>query len=493
MPIQCVGLLLLFSPVPGIVGFTFRSMCLSPRQLRRVNVLTHSSFNQAVPCGQCMECLKRKQNDYSFIMSRHALSHSKLDLLTLTYRNESIPFSGVFEVFNPESGVVVERSGIFWLKSEYHDDVVQEYYSFSSESGHQLEVPSTFLEGLEEFESVIKKGTYTPSFEVELVYPAKAVFNAKIGSVYKDYDVRAVVTASLRRSDVKDALKVCRILFKRKYGYNAKFTYFEVGEYGEKHHRPHFHMLLFDCPNEFLELFRQYWYDHYGSTDHEPVVARGNDDLTTAYEKVSKYLSKYLCKGSFEKPFVRYKYVERPRRISSKGIASESLPELRRYCLAFDVFGEYDPDQPPISVLSHLDIVASRRYLDYVKDGRSFKVRIPSSIYNKVLSRTYGMDKETRQYLGFSPQGDTSFTFRVSHQRSNLHHALSSYTKKCAETDFGHLVRQASNGLTSGPSSIRFRDAITKIQSAPYSVRIQNSRTLWSELRNFYNRTKDGQ
>lgn len=468
-------------------------MCLHPRQLRRSNVLTHSSYYQPVPCGCCIECLKRKQNDYAFILSHHAKYHGKLDLLTLTYRNEAIPFSGVFEVVDPDSGEVLERSGLFWLKQEYQHVVAEDYYRDTCESGWQLEVPHGYLDGLEEFQTVLKHGTYTPEFVVPICYSPKAVFSARIGRVRDGARVRSVVSPSLRRRDVKDALKVVRIMFKRKYGYNAKFSYFEVGEYGTKHNRPHYHIVLFDCPDDFIVMFREYWYEHYGNTDYEPVQARNGDDLATCHEKIARYLSKYLCKGSFEKQFVRCGYVERPRRISSKGIAADSLPALRSYCLAYDIFGEYDPDKPPVSVLNHLDYLIERQYLTYTKNGTSFRVKIPKILYEKVLSKTYGLSTDARKDLGFSPKTDTSFVFRVSHQRSLLSRKLSAFKAFEYQKVLGFQLHRASSGNTIRPSSVLFREAFTSITGAPESFRHKNAKAVWSELRDFYNSSKDGQ
>lgn len=468
-------------------------MCLKPRRLTIRNVITGSARPQSVPCGKCMECLRRKQNDYAFIMSQHAMNHTKVDLVTLTYRNSAVPFSGVFEVFNKETGEVVDKSGIFWLKSEYHDSVVREYYSGDGASGHQLQVPTNYLDGLDvpTFEHHI--GVYFGT-ETDIIYSPKSVYtNQGLGNLPEFADVRVMVTASLRRSDVKDALKVVRIQFKRKYGYSAKFTYFEVGEYGEKRHRPHYHIEFFDCPDEFLDMFRSYWYEHYGETDYEPVVAMPGDSLEQAFEKVSKYLSKYLAKGVFEKDFVKQGYVEKPRRISSKGIASDRLPFLRSYCLAFDVFGEYDPDNPPRMVMQHIDLLASRRYYSFSRDGVEYKIRIPKILYEKVMSKAYGLSKDDRKALGLCAPQSSSPVLRLSHWRTAVYRAVLSYTKKHFEDLLNQVVFTASRGKSLRPSSLSFRLAYASLSGSSQKVRALNSSNAWTQLRNFYLKSKDGQ
>lgn len=469
-------------------------MCLRPVSTRIRNIVTGSAYNQSVPCGKCIECLKRKQNDYAFILSQHALTHSKLDFVTLTYRSSAIPFSGVFEVYDTITGEVLERSGLFWLKPEYHDSVASEYYSFGSESGHQMEVPVDYLENVDSASVDHHAWTYTKGRTTDFVYSPKAVFSGKIGHLADTSDVRCLVSASLCRNDVKLCLKNARVRYKRLYGNYPQFTYFEVGEYGTRFNRPHFHLLFFDAPDDFLILFRSMWTELYGNTDHDPVVARGGDTLDVAHEKVAKYLAKYLSKGMFEKPFVRDGYVEKPRRISSKGIGYDRLSFLRSYCLAFDVFGEYDPDCPPSSVLQHLDIVAERRYYSYMRNGVTFKVKIPKLIYEKVLSRTYGLSKDALVKLGFRSSKESPFVFRVSHQRSLLSLKIRDYTKKHYQDLIGKIIFQASNGRTHGPSSLRFRDAYAEISRAPEKVRITNASIAWQRLRDYYSVTgeRDG-
>lgn len=467
-------------------------MCLKPVRTTIRNVVTGSTKPQVVPCGTCIECLKRKQNDYAFIMAEHAKTHSKLDLVTLTYRDSAIPFAGVIEAYLPDSGEVVEKSGIFWLNPGYHHVVRKAYYRNDAPSGHQMEVPLHYLDGLEDCKVEHHVGIFFGD-EVDLVTEPKSVFNKKVGRTYNDAEIRAVVTSSLRREDVKQALKHARIRFRRLYGYNAKFKYFEVGEYGEKRSRPHYHLLFFDAPDTFLEIFRQIWFVKYGNTDLEPVVARGADSLAVAHEKVSRYLAKYLAKGCFEKSFCRLGYVERPRRISSTGLAHDQLPALRRYVLAFDVFGEYDPDCPPSAVLKNLDLIVSRRYVEYSRDGQLYKLRIPNCLYEKVLSKTYGLSKDARQALGFSRSKEASFVLRVSHLRTLLYRKIQSYKKKHYEDLISELVFQASGNRSSGPSSLVFRNAYASISGTVQEVRKKNARSSWLKLRDFYASSKDGQ
>lgn len=53
---------------------------------------------------------------------------------------------------------------------------------------------------------------------------------------------------TLIRSDLSDWLKRLRIGFQRKTDNSSSIRFFACGEYGEKNHRPHYHVILFGYP-----------------------------------------------------------------------------------------------------------------------------------------------------------------------------------------------------------------------------------------------------
>lgn len=67
-------------------------MCLNPIQIK-----TEDSFgipiNQSVPCGKCIECLKDRQNNWKIRLIEEARDHRYIYFFTLTYRDDSVPFS----------------------------------------------------------------------------------------------------------------------------------------------------------------------------------------------------------------------------------------------------------------------------------------------------------------------------------------------------------------------------------------------------------------
>lgn len=67
-------------------------MCLTP-----LTIKTQDAFgidiNQSVPCGKCIECLKDRQNSWKIRLMEEARDHKYVYFFTLTYREETVPYS----------------------------------------------------------------------------------------------------------------------------------------------------------------------------------------------------------------------------------------------------------------------------------------------------------------------------------------------------------------------------------------------------------------
>ena len=95
-------------------------MCTNPISLRRPATFGErlrgisSESVVPIPCGKCAECMKKKQNSIKFRVYNEAKKRGTLDFLTLTYSNDTLPFS--------ESLWSVERaSGDMTLYGECHE------------------------------------------------------------------------------------------------------------------------------------------------------------------------------------------------------------------------------------------------------------------------------------------------------------------------------------------------------------------------------------
>lgn len=461
-------------------------MCLSPVQVRRIDPVTRSTRIDVVPCGKCIECLRRKQSDYAFICSREARQSGGVFFLTLTYRNDSIPMAIVHETFDRTSGVVVDSLFAGFVKPEFESDARNRYYSVYEHSGFSIPVPVRYSPLLPS-ESYIKYGTFSGRpYYLERVNQDVRMYHSD-----DNLETNAFACPSLRRQDVKNWLKSSRQAYFRAYGYYPKFKYFEVGEYGPNTSRPHYHMMFYGCNEEVMRFFASRWHEMYGNYDLEVVTPRAGDSLDDAYQKVSRYLAKYLCKGEFEPQNVKDKYVERPRRVSSKRLGTDSLDDLRAYVLAFDVFGEYDPDRPPKDVLNNIPLLAERRYITTVdRSGRPVKVKIPKCIYEKCLSKTYGLSKEEKIRLGFRRSDETSFVLRVSHQRTLVHRKVSDYLKALNVQKHDHAIESIKRVLPEGASYASFSAAFREFADPDKITRSYSASAYRRELLYFYKQSK---
>ena len=85
-------------------------MCVSPVSLSRE--CCGKKYTAFVPCGQCPECVKDKQNEYMIRSLEEAMKVGNVWFVTLTYNNDTVPV--VFD----EEGEVDESTGEI-LPAEY--------------------------------------------------------------------------------------------------------------------------------------------------------------------------------------------------------------------------------------------------------------------------------------------------------------------------------------------------------------------------------------
>jgi hypothetical protein len=67
--------------------------CLSPVPILKKEWSVHSTRTQLVPCGNCVECLKRRSNQWVFRLNEELRRSNTASFLTLTYEDEKIPKS----------------------------------------------------------------------------------------------------------------------------------------------------------------------------------------------------------------------------------------------------------------------------------------------------------------------------------------------------------------------------------------------------------------
>lgn len=307
-------------------------MCTSPRHITIKNSYNDvhylnlpETLCNVVPCGQCAECRKARQNSFTARAYRALQSHPYAYFITLTYRNESLPIAITTEVY----------------QDIYDEDTGEFYYNSLVSSS-----PLGFIDGHPEEDELRSKvlsrrASRSPRVVRSDVVSDLGAFLELVPGLKMQY----VLTPSLRRFDVREWLKTSRIQYERDYGCKlSDFVYLLVGEYGPNTCRPHYHMLLMsDVDMRFeIDWMCERWNKKYGFTLVEKVKYVNEDGTDGAY-LVSRYLGKYMCKGKDECKSVRDGVSEKPRICASMKLGDdEFFDKLHSYYYCFDLFGKYD-------------------------------------------------------------------------------------------------------------------------------------------------------
>lgn len=146
-------------------------MCTRPLSVPRYKYGNVFSHIDQVPCGKCPECLLRKQAEFACLAVLQAEHAKSVDFFTMTYSNAHLP---------------IMRSDVYPVDNLSFD---------CSPQAH--------------------KNCLLPNHEMMCATDGNTNW-----------------TPSLRREDVKLAIKSARQAYLRKYGKLPEFTYAGFGEYG---------------------------------------------------------------------------------------------------------------------------------------------------------------------------------------------------------------------------------------------------------------------
>lgn len=221
-----------------------------------------------MPCGKCAECRAKSQSEFAALSVLEAESAGSIGFITLTYDNDNLPIA------LSESDLDGQRI-----------------------IGFQRGVGSGFAK--DSVNRPIDKGGFA-------------------------------AVASLYRQDVQKFIKRYRQDYFRRFNKRLDFRFTFFGEYGERYHRPHYHMLVYGLNQSELNRLCSLW--KYGFTDSK-YITHFNSDGSDAYSKVSRYVSKYVGKRDFLPKFVVDGFAERPRKQSSirLGVRDIPLDKLRNF------------------------------------------------------------------------------------------------------------------------------------------------------------------
>ena len=310
-------------------------MCLTPVSIK---VQKKGQIKiQQVPCGKCLECVKRFQNHWRMRLSEEAKQWRYCYFLTLTYSNDNLPYVK-----------------LNWLSDEYNEtDKIKIYgsyrgaydrVSYSEEEEFDGELSEYDFDDwvLNEDKVIEYRSSYVLT-EIDKMPLSKALSEARArtNSPYTAYlDVNRITDDILipmvSRIDIQLWLKRARIKWLRTFGEDCKFKYFLCSEYGPQTLRPHYHILFF-ADFDVYDLDRYFVYDwekNYGRVDWTQDCVKTKSSkmsLRDAQKAVANYVAKYCCKpAEFENPYVVAGIIPHTFRMCSKGIGAAYREELMK-------------------------------------------------------------------------------------------------------------------------------------------------------------------
>ena len=325
------------------------------------------------PCGKCANCLKNKQAVSTLRCQQEAIERGSMTFVTLTYNDDNLPIA----------------------QSLWREDLTS--HSFERLTPPELVYNSRSLD----FSDMVEPVKAALSETCERSFPRYFDFDLdKFNELEPNYRYFVRLTPSISREDVRLWLKRCRVQYLREFKRELPdFSYTLASEYGGRFCRPHYHILFFGLPLKDVFFFLERW--KFGFYQYKEIQ-RFNKDGSDAYALASRYISKYINKGSFECRSVQDGCAEKPRVCQSlrfgKGLMSDSI---RDYIMCYDMFGKYDGDSLRLEsgkfltteqVQSIAQEIPNR--LTYTKDGK-FRYPLPRFIRDEIFTKSSRIPKKS--------------------------------------------------------------------------------------------------
>lgn len=408
-------------------------MCYQP-----ITIKTTQGY-RTVPCGHCLECLRKYQSDWSNRMFEELKSHNgKAVFFTLTYDEDNVPKNYLYDyqIFRSPSDYGFDNT---FIDEKGRERVKPE---FRGQRKHKKVSPSIELEeiGLDcskivdfnvkrdnhkQFMESIKKiyGDYISNFSDTTTSVTSTIsqdefdfdayngdlFSEEIQEVIEDNDYLSVQQCdgyrdrpimmfnSVRKKDVQDWIKRARQRRRRdaeKTGMPEQtFTFYITSEYGPRTLRPHYHGVLFGVTvRDTMDMVND-WQKHHGRR-----IAWDNVDLSKGD---MSYCAKYCSKGFYEHPLCSKDFFY-PKATKKDDVDIRPFTEYhsKHYERCLELFGMDEPIVDPtfhlVSKGLGIDWVDSHSYLvDDFKDIDFKDVEVSSTI--KVVRDSFRYEPEPTQ------------------------------------------------------------------------------------------------
>lgn len=297
-----------------------------------------------VPCGKCLDCLKRRQSDYAARIYRESQRWTSMHFITLTYKSSKLPISHRPYLVDSCSGEVVKLDDFRILDrdSEAYNTLVTAFKDIPSSNK-----PRYIVEDKEVFDGIVYHSEFTPS---------------------------------LNREDVRLWLKKSRIQYERDFDKKLHFSYAFCGEYGPRGCRPHYHMITFGLSDQEVLYLVNRWRNSFGFVQVKKVNAI-NKDGSDGRNIVAKYVGKYVSKGKFDCESVLSLDAQKGRLCNSLRLGTRFTSRELYYYRAYDLYGFYDIDTLQIETSSNYGF-----FHNYWRDGLLHPGQMSSSQLSDIVA-----------------------------------------------------------------------------------------------------------
>ena len=237
-------------------------MCINSRLI--YNSYIRKSFR--VDCGKCPACLQKKAMRRSTrIKDANRLGFIAL-FVTLTYRNDFVPF-------------------VYKKDIESHQNTLSVYRQSNI---RKVRLSKNYRIGYKFF-----RDSYDVLSDIYVDYPDN-MYDKPLKSLTGCNDRVGV----LYFPDVQNFIKRLRINLKRRYNYEEKLSIFVCSEYGAKTSRPHFHLLIF-IPRYSEQvvrnaIYKSWPFDDYYRKKKCVEVARDAASYVSSYVNSSSNISSFF-------------------------------------------------------------------------------------------------------------------------------------------------------------------------------------------------------
>lgn len=474
-----------------------------------------------VPCGKCLDCLRKYQNEWSNRMyEEYKAKGFKGVFFTLTYDEQHVPKNYLVDndIFRSKPDYGMESRVAVGVRKKAKESPAQvlrdngifreveiDFNTKRSPSSHQK-----FLGHLQKLFADYFAMTHRPNLEThpedlpfftedlldalcvdelscdcssfitieetgELIPLRKKTYQSPNIGVF-EYRFRPIISFnSVRKEDVQLWIRRNRTRSKRKDS-SFDFSYFITSEYGPRTLRPHYHGVFFGVTKDDVKDWFKDWQEHYGD------IVR-YDDLDPTKGGLS-YVSKYCSKGSYEHPLCckDFFYFRHPARNLKDVRCSEYHSSRYEKCIQW-----FGIDAPIVDPTFHLvskglgvdwcnkDVIRCKEF-----DSLDFIPEKPKHDIEDLLSESFDLNKyielqkEYEQKCNSVEEWFRLFTKRCCYERrfqtkkgeKVFSFALPSYYRSKMFSD--NLRHSYSNFLLSENERL-YREKLGQMDSAEFS------------------------